>query len=159
MIELARKDDIIVISDLAKKTREYMQSMGLKQWIDGYPDYTHFLLDYKNKGLYVYKEGNKIIAAMALLPENDEAYKEIQWLKDKSMVMHRVLVDPEHQKSGIGRLLFTYAINLARINGYESIRVDTHPDNYKMQGLIKKMKFQDIGYLSGINRLAYELVL
>ena len=68
-------------------------------------------------------------------------------------------MNPDYQKSGIGKLLFTYAINLARTNDYESIKVDTHPDNYKMQGLIKKMGFQDIGYLSGINRLAYELVL
>ncbi len=159
MIELAKKAELITISALAKKTRQYMQNLGLKQWVDGYPDYAQFLFDYNNQGLYVYKEDNVIIASMSLLPENDEAYKELKWLKDKSIVMHRVLVDPEHQKSGIGGLLFNYAINLARTNSYESVKVDTHPDNYKMQRLIKKMEFQDIGYLSGINRLAYELVL
>ncbi|MBI9008611.1 MAG: GNAT family N-acetyltransferase [Tenericutes bacterium] len=156
MIELAKKEDIEEISLLAKKTRTHMLEMGLFQWIGDYPNQAHFLTDYNNLGLYIYKEDSKIIASITVLEENEEAYKEIVWKKNHSLVIHRMIVDPEFQKQGIAKQMFGYAIELGKRLNYESIKIDTHPDNYRMQALIKKMGFEDIGYLSGINRLAYE---
>jgi GNAT superfamily N-acetyltransferase len=159
MIEKAKEVDVLEISALAKKTRAQMLEMGLLQWIGDYPNQAHFLNDYKQGGLYVYREYGKIIASMSVLPENDEAYKELKWIQYNSLVIHRILVDPEVQKKGIGKAMFRFAIDLGKKLGYSSIKVDTHPDNYRMQNLIKKMGFKDIGYLSSINRLAYELCL
>ncbi|MCK5732043.1 MAG: GNAT family N-acetyltransferase [Tenericutes bacterium] len=159
MIKLAELADIDKIVILARKTSENMLSSGLQQWIGDYPNESHFLSDYEKNSLYALFSMDNIIASITILNENEGAYKEIKWLKDKSMVIHRVIVDPEQQKKGIGVKLFQFAIDLAKTNNYDSIKVDTHPDNLKMQGLIKKMGFIDIGYLSGINRLAYELVL
>jgi GNAT superfamily N-acetyltransferase len=159
MIRKARFEDLQIITDLAKTTREHMIQMGLLQWEGNYPDYAHFLSDYENNGLYIYLENDEIIASISILPENDKPYKELTWLKQNSLVIHRVIVNPKTQKKGIGKVLFTYAIELAKSNNYESIKIDTHPDNFRMQGLILKMGFVKIGYLSRINRLAYELVL
>jgi len=159
MIEKAKFSDIDEIVALAAKTRENMLFNGLKQWIGNYPDKISFMKDFEKNGLYIYKEGETIIASISILPENDPAYKEIDWLKNHSLVIHRVVVNPYQQKKGIGIELFTYAKNLGIQGRYESIKVDTHPDNFKMQGLIIKAGYTKIGYLSGINRLAYELVL
>lgn len=159
MIIRANKEHINQVALLAKNAREHMLSLGLKQWVGDYPNQTHFLSDYHKNGLYIYLSEEHIIASISLLPEDDEAYKEIRWLKDNSLVIHRIIVDPHYQKMGIGILLFQYAIDLAKKQRYDSIKVDTHPDNHRMQGLIKKAGFVEVGYLSGINRLAYELVL
>jgi len=159
MIELAKFDELETITNLAKKTRENMLNSGLHQWLGDYPNYNNFLIDFKKNALFVFKENNIIIASASLLPENDEAYKEIKWIKSNSLVMHRILVDPDVQKKGIGMKIFDFTKSIAIKQGYESIKVDTHPDNYKMQGLILKAKFEKMGYLSGINRLAYEYVL
>lgn len=136
-----------------------MLANGLQQWVGDYPNEEHFLKDYLNNGLFLYIVKDKIAASISILPENDAAYKEIEWLKYHSLVIHRVLVDPEMQHSGIGMELFNYAIRMGLDGGYESIKVDTHPDNDKMQRLIAKAGFVPVGYLSGINRLAYEYVL
>ncbi len=159
MIKHAKATDLDVIVSLATKTRENMLLNGLKQWTGNYPDRESFERDLKKDGLYIYKDGENIIASISILPENDEAYKEIEWLKYKSLVIHRVVVDPNKQKTGIGMELFDFAKQIGKQGNYESIKVDTHPDNYKMQGLIAKAGYKPIGYLSGINRLAYELVL
>ena len=159
MIVKANKEQIKQLSVLAKKTRDHMLNLGLQQWLEDYPNHAHFLTDYEKNGLYIYQSEEQIIASISILPEDDEAYKEIQWLRNNSMVIHRVVVDPHYQKMGIGVLLFQYAIILAKEQYYDSIKVDTHPDNHRMQGLIKKIGFVEVGYLSGINRLAYELVL
>ncbi len=158
-INKARKNQLNHLVALATKTRNQMLAMDLQQWVGNYPEYDDFDDDLDEGGLFVLTDAENIIASISILPENDEAYKELTWLREHSMVIHRLIVDPDVQKQGIGVMLFEFAIALARENGYDSIKVDTHPDNYRMQGLIKKMKFQEIGYLSSINRLAYELIL
>ena len=160
MIKLAKLADIDKIVVLASNTRENMLRNDLQQWLGDYPNKSDFLNDYKENALYTLSSmDNSLTASITIMHENEEAYKEIKWLRDKSMVIHRVIVDPKQQKKGIGMKLFQFAIDLAKVNNCDSIKVDTHPDNLKMQGLIRKMGFKDIGYLSGINRLAYELVL
>ncbi len=159
MIELAKFNELELIAKLAKITRENMLKEGLNQWTGDYPNLDTFINDYHNKSLYVYKENNIIIASITILEEHEAGYKEIKWLKEHSMVIHRIIVDPSIQKKGLGTKLFQFAINLSKINNYDSLKVDTHRDNLKMQGLIKKMNFKYIGYLKGIDRLAYELVL
>ncbi|OQX93396.1 MAG: hypothetical protein B6I17_02910 [Tenericutes bacterium 4572_104] len=123
------------------------------------PSIDYFKKDYKDKGLYVYLIDGEIVASISILPENESAYKELTWLKDNSLVIHRLLVNPDYQNRGIAKELFQFAINKAKKENYQSIKIDTHPDNFKMQKLILKFDFKKIGYLSKINRLAYELVL
>jgi len=52
-----------------------------------------------------------------------------------------------------------YLIEKARKEGYLSIKVDTHPDNFRMQNLIKSMGFVEIGFMIQMHRIGYELVL
>ena len=159
MIQKAVVDDLEIISQLAAKARARMQADGLMQWPGNYPDQKTFEKDISQGGLYVYKQGDRIVASISILPENDDAYKEIRWLKDHSLVIHRVVVDPDSQKQGIGLALFEFARTLAKTHHYLSIKVDTHPKNFKMQRLITKAGYVAVGYLPSINRLAYELVL
>jgi GNAT superfamily N-acetyltransferase len=159
MIKLAEFKDLQNISDLAVKVRDNMKSQGLQQWPGDYPNYNNFLSDYNNKGLYIYLEDNEIIASITILHENEKPYRELKWHREKAIVIHRILVDPLKQKKGIGKRLFEFAINLGKENNYQSIKVDTHPDNIKMQNLIKKMGFEYIGFLQSIYRMAFELVI
>ncbi len=159
MIRKALKTDLKPIASLAEKTRNHMISTGLLQWTGNYPAYENFLSDYENEGLYLFEDDGKIIASVTILPENDKPYKELRWLRNKSLVIHRIFVDPEVQKKGIGKSLFEHAIKLANEGDYDSIKIDTHPDNLKMQRLIEKTGFKYIGWLTSIYRMAYELVI
>jgi len=158
MIRKANESDIQIIYELSKKTKAYMLKSGLDQWIGDYPKYDSFYQDYLKSGLYVYVKEDIILASISILEENDPPYLEIKWDKNHSLVIHRLLVDPDHQKHGIGMEMFNKAIDLTN-SGYLSLKVDTHPDNHKMQGLILKMGFQYKGYIESINRLAYELIV
>ncbi|QWC00703.1 GNAT family N-acetyltransferase [Mycoplasmatota bacterium] len=158
MIRKAKKNDINYIYELSKKTKTEMLKQGLNQWVGDYPLFDNFKNDYLKSGLYVYIENERIIASISILEENDPPYKEIEWDHNHSLVIHRLLVDPDYQKSGIGKKMFEKAIELTK-EKYLSLKVDTHPDNLKMQNLITKMGFQYKGYIESINRLAYELIV
>jgi ribosomal protein S18 acetylase RimI-like enzyme len=110
--------------------------------------------------LYIYKEDDIILGAIAVLPENDPPYKTITgWIKSKSLVLHRILVHPNIREKGIAQKLLDYTIVLAKNGEYESLKIDTHRENYKMMKFLEKNDFKDIGYLEIINREAYEKVL
>lgn len=159
LIRLAINEEIHAISELAKVVRADMWNNGLKQWTDNYPAYENFYQDYTNKGLYVLVEDELIIGSASIFVENEVAYQEVVWEKDKSLVVHRIMVDPARQGKGYGKQLIEFALSMAQQGGFDSVKIDTHPDNLKMQKLLKSMNFNYRGYLFSINRLAFEKVV
>ena len=159
LIRQAIIDDLNEISILAQKVREDMLSHGLNQWIGNYPEYNDFYKDLKNNGLYVLEKDNEIIGSITILIENEKAYKEVIWNTSKALVVHRVIVNPKYQKKGFGKMLIDFSISKALKEGFEAVKIDTHPDNLKMQRLLKSLDFSYRGYLTSINRLAFELVV
>ncbi len=159
LIRLAINDEIQAISELAKVVRADMWNNGLEQWTGNYPAYENFYQDYANKGLHVLVKDGLIIGSVSIFVENETAYHEVVWEKDKSLVVHRIIVDPARQGQGYGKQLLEFALSMAKQDGFGSVKIDTHPDNLKMQKLLKSMNFSYRGYLSSINRLAFEKVV
>lgn len=159
MIKLASKVDLAIVANLASVVREDMLNSGLKQWLGNYPAYENFYEDFVKQGLYVYFADKTIVGSISILPENDLAYKEVIWESDNALVVHRILVNPNYQRQGIGKELINFSVQKGLSEGYGAIKIDTHPDNLKMQGMLKTLGFIYRGYLASINRLAYELVL
>jgi ribosomal protein S18 acetylase RimI-like enzyme len=159
LIRLAINDEIQAISELAKVVKADMWNNGLEQWTGNYPAYENFYQDYANKGLYVLVKDGLIIGSVSIFVENEAAYHEVVWERDKSLVVHRIIVDPARQGQGYGKQLIEFALSMAKQDGFGSVKIDTHPDNLKMQKLLKSMNFSYRGYLSSINRLAFEKVV
>ncbi len=160
MILRATIQDLIEIDLLAKEVIQDMGKAKIPQWKEGYPAYNDFLKDFEANGLYVYKEKQQIKGSITILEENEPAYKTIDsWQKEKSIVIHRLLVDPNARKQGIAQKLLSFAIKIAKENNYESIKIDTHIENYKMRKFLEKNGFKELEYLEIIDRLAYEKVL
>jgi len=112
------------------------------------------------KSLYVFKEDNNVLGSITVLPEDDLPYETIDsWIKDKSIVIHRMLVSPSARNKGIASKLLNKAIEIGLKGDFESIKIDTHLENYKMRNFLKKNGFIELDYLETIDRIAYEKVL
>ncbi len=160
MMCLATHKDLLEISNLADLVINDMEKSNIPQWKKGYPAYTHFEKDVEDSALYIYKDENIIVGAITILEENDPPYKTINsWLKEKSIVIHRLLVHPMARKKGVAQKLLDQAIIIGKKQNYESIKIDTHIENYKMRNFLKKNGFIELEYLEIIDRLAYEKVL
>ncbi len=70
-----------------------------------------------------------------------------------------MLVHPNYRKLGIAKVFIDNAVMLCKQGKYESIKTDTHLENYKMRNFLKKNGFIELDYLETIDRLAYELVV
>ncbi|MCK5762423.1 MAG: GNAT family N-acetyltransferase [Candidatus Izimaplasma sp.] len=160
MLLLATCKDLLEIDNLAILVINDMRDSNIPQWKKGYPSYADFKQDIDDNILYIYKEDNKILGTITFLKENDPAYKTINsWLKEKSIVIHRMMVHPQAHGKGIATRLLNKAISYGIENKYESIKIDTHLENYKMRNFLKKNGFIEIEYLEVIDRLACEKVL
>ncbi len=148
--------DIRSLLRLRTRVIKDMEYWGIKQWTNNYPNEQVLEDDVNHHALYVLKHDRSLIASVTIKPENDPAYQVLSWESNHAMVIHRLMIDPTHMRQGIGNRLFAFAEKLAYNRGYDSIKVDTHPDNYRMLGLIRKNGYIEVGYMASINRIGFE---
>jgi len=162
MIRLATKNDLDRIDEIAVLAIQDMADAKIPQRDLSYPRKKHYEKDVEKNALFVYELDNGIVGAMTLLPEQDPPYQTITGWRiphGQSMVIHRVVVDPSVRNQGIAQQFLDYAVHVCKEHGYQSIKIDTHHNNYKMRRFLAKNDFRHIGYLQVINREAYEKVL
>jgi GNAT superfamily N-acetyltransferase len=160
MLTKGKNKDLLEIDKLAVLVINDMKKSLIPQWELSYPRFKDFEKDVLNESIYLYKIDGIIVGSCTILPENDPPYKTIDsWMKDKSLVIHRMLVHPLYRNEGIAKAFIDNAILLCKKEKYESIKIDTHLENYKMRNFLKKNGFIELDYLETIDRIAYELVV
>ena len=143
----ATTKDIDQVMEAVEFSRELLRLQGNGQWQDGYPNRNDFINDINNGRLFVVTDINnpKIIAGVCALTYREEDYHHLyegKWLTDLPyMVMHRVAVKKEYQHLGYGKKLFELFIKQAELEGYHSLRIDTHEGNAVMRHLIESFGF------------------
>ena len=96
--------------------------------------------------MYLYKENDTIVGAMAVTMYQGEDYHAITWsqqVKDnEAAVIHILAVSPDCQGKGIGSEMIREAIRLAQTNGMKSIRLDALASNTPAHKLYKSLGFE-----------------
>ncbi len=159
MIRQAQFKDLDTLDSMSVKAINAMHKDGIFQWQLSYPRKSHFQVDLEKESLYVYELDKRIVGVMALYEENDPPYRTVSWLRANSMVIHRIIVDPDYQHQHISQNLLYYALQQCRIQGYESLKIDTHPSNYKMRHFLKKNQFIELEYIPSMHRIGYERLI
>lgn len=131
MIRRGVHEDLMPILKITKNCAVKMDAMGIYQWNENYPNRNAFIDDIKNNELLVFTKGDLLVGCIALCTKMDHVYKNVKWLtKDvKSLYIHRLAVDPQFQKKGIGKKLMDYAEDFAKKNNFISVRLDTFSKN------------------------------
>ena len=161
-------EDLDEAMKAVEDSRETLRLQGNGQWQDGYPNRDDFLNDIKNGRLFlIYDEENpKMVVGVCALTYREEDYHHLyegEWLSDfPYMVMHRVALKKEYRNKGYGKKLFDVFVEQAKIEGYRSLRIDTHEGNAIMRHLIESYGFSYCGkaiLTPNKDRLVYERVL
>lgn len=164
----ATLNDIDQIMVAVEDAREFLKMQGNGQWQDGYPNKDDFINDINNKRLFVVFDENNpnIIAGVCAITYREEDYHHLyegKWLTDLPyLVMHRVAVKKEYRGKGYGKKLFNVFIEQGKIEGYRSLRIDTHAGNSLMRHLITSFDFTYCGraiLTPNKDRMVFERVL
>lgn len=167
IIRKAASNDINDIIDIINLVVPIMNSNNNFQWNVGiYPLKSDFEKDIDNDILWVAIEDDKVIGVAALDHECPIEYKDAGCdINTKCIVPHRLAVHPSNQGKGIALALMMKAIDLAKDNNYNFVRVDTNSLNNKMQNMFTKLGFTNRGPIKLIGKpedqiyLCYELQL
>lgn len=96
--------------------------------------------------LYLYKEQDAIIGAMALTMYQGEDYHAIEWSRsvadNEVAVIHILAVSPNRQGSGIGSEMIREAILLAEKKGMKAIRLDALATNTPAHKIYERLGFE-----------------
>jgi ribosomal protein S18 acetylase RimI-like enzyme len=97
-------------------------------------------------GLYLYKEQDAIVGAMALTMYQGEDYHAIEWSQiaadNEVAVIHILAVNPDYQGRGVGAEMVRAAIRLAQEEGMKSIRLDALASNTPGRQLYERLGFE-----------------
>ena len=96
--------------------------------------------------MYLYKENDTIVGAMAVTMYQGEDYHAIEWAKhvedNEASVIHILAVNPDYQGTGVGAEMIREAINLSADSGMKSIRLDALASNTPAHKIYKRIGFE-----------------
>lgn len=159
-IRKAKEKDFSAVCKLLQMGRENIKALGIDQWQDGDPSEMDLKNDIENGTLYVADDGGKILG-MCFIGFYESDYDYIywgNWLKGEYAVMHRVAVDTDSRGKGVFLALINKASELAKTEGKNQLRIDTHRGNTNMQKALNKGGFCRAGVIylkNGDERVAF----
>jgi len=166
MIRHAKISEIPDIITICKACAAHMISNGIYQWNEHYPSATAFEQDIQRDELYVLEANKKVIGTIVVSTLIDDEYVPVKWLTPNanSVYIHRLSIDPDLQGKGYAQQLMDFAEDLAKQNGFVSVRLDTFSQNKRNQRFYEKRGYQrleDIFYPKQSEHPfhCYELVL
>ena len=96
--------------------------------------------------LYLYKEQDAIVGAMAVTMYQGENYHAIEWSRKEAdnevAVIHILAVSPDKQGAGIGSEMVREAILLAKNIGMKAIRLDALASNTPAHKIYERLGFE-----------------
>ena len=163
----ANLKDLKNIIDIINQAKAALKDDGVDQWQNGSPDNMLVGRQITRNSSYVYEKDENILAYAYLSEDYEPTYAAVMSLVkgNNAYTIHTFCVADEAKGKGVASKFFGEIITFAKENGKDSLRIDTHEDNFKMRGLIEKMGFQFLGQIyikdNGQTkpRLAYELLL
>ena len=157
MIRKATGEDKSAIFRIYRNAIVDMDSKGIFQWDEVYPNEENVDRDICNGQAYVYVDENTIKGVVVLNEHQDKEYEDLHWqyTGGKQLVVHRLCVDPRHQKNGIARQLMDYAEKYGVSAGYTSIRLDAFLDNARAWQLYEKLGYAKVGIVKFRKGLFY----
>lgn len=152
--------DIDSVMRMVEAAKERLRRRGVDQWQRGYPCRESIEADVAAGVGMALRDEDGIAAYGAVIFTGEPAYDHIrggEWLTDGPYaVVHRLCVAEDRLGRGCATEFMRRTESFVRPRA-ASIRIDTHPDNIPMQGLIRKSGFVYCGDVTiESRRLAFE---
>jgi ribosomal protein S18 acetylase RimI-like enzyme len=123
-----------------------MEARGIHQWDEIYPDEKIINNDIEKQQLYLLEDDEQICGIIALNEFQEPQYKNVDWEFDgKTLVVHRLAIEPSCQRRGHAKMLMQFAHKLAKKEHYKSIRLDAFIHNPAAVALYEKLGYRMAG--------------
>ncbi|GEO75305.1 acetyltransferase [Levilactobacillus namurensis DSM 19117] len=153
----AKPDELELVLDIIEDGKKQLADAGIDQWQNDYPNRETIMDDINAGRAVIYNsDDHETLGVASVVQAPDHSYDTLDggWLvnTDHYVAVHRVAIFSHHQGKGYASKLFQDLFAYIAKNHPESqsIRIDTHQDNAKMQHLIVKNGFTKVGAINGV---------
>lgn len=162
-IKKANIRDLHDICMLFEKATRNMNENMILQWDELYPTQEIIRGDILNNQMYLGVIENQIASVFVLNQQSDAEYANGNWrYKDFTYaVVHRLCVDPQFQKKGIGTKTMQQIENILKSEGTAAIRLDAfslNPYALRMYEKLGYMKVGEVNWRTGLFYLYEKLI-
>ncbi len=161
--------DIDYVMPIFDEARRTIATLGIDQWQNGYPNVEVIKLDIEKGGSYVVEKNSVIGASFAVVSDGEPTYDKIylgEWKSGNEnrsyLAIHRVAISVKLRGQGIASAMIEFCADMAKRQGRNSLRIDTHRGNVVMRRMLEKNGFEFCGVIylqSGEERVAYEKLI
>ncbi|CAM4120755.1 GNAT family N-acetyltransferase [Mesobacillus thioparans] len=146
-IETATEDDLPVIGEMFTDCKEYLESRGILQWDEKYPNHEYFENAMQGEELFIMKKGDDTIGVMVLDEWQSHEWEKADWTETngKPLVLHSFCIDPSAQGGGFGSKMLQFAEEFASDHGYAALLLDTYSGNKGAVGFYEKRGYKQTG--------------
>ena len=165
---VAEIKDLPSIMRIIQEAQALLASLVIDQWQDGYPEKQVIRDDISNlESFVVSNKKGEIMATVMFTTSAEPTYNVIEgkWLTDQASpygVIHRMAVGALFRSQGIAKYILESSEHRLREDHIESMRIDTHEDNFAMQSLLANCGYSYCGIIflhNGDRRLAFEKLM
>lgn len=128
---LARIEDLQDIWDLLQGARKKMETEGIFQWDDTYPDIGEIRQSIQQQTMTVGCLDGKIVVCYVLDHRMEPEYVKGVWtdVGDAYYVLHRFCIHAEYQRKGLAKQTLAYMEQQCQKKGIHAIRLDVFRAN------------------------------
>jgi ribosomal protein S18 acetylase RimI-like enzyme len=145
-IRNAHTQDLNEIMKLISSCVLNMETQGIHQWDEIYPDEKTIRNDIEKQQLYLLEDEGRVCGVIVLNEFQEPRYKSIDWkFQGKTLVIHRLMIEPACQRKGYATMLMRFAHKLVKEGHYENIRLDAFTHNPAAVGLYEKLGYRKAG--------------
>lgn len=153
MIRVAIMADLSSIMAIIRKVIVEMHSYHNFQWDEKYPQEKDFIGDINNGDLFVSTRDEKIVGFICINRNEPTEYTALNWSRrEEALVVHRMAVDPDSRKAGVGFELVAFADELAIKSKVRYLKTDTYSLNTNAQRLFQKLGYLFVGEMSFLGK-------
>lgn len=146
-IVLLSQEHLPAVVNIIRNVIEDLETKGIHQWDEIYPDLETFEHDVQYGCLYGWIESGALLAVMTLDENKPAEYNQIQWEKQDShsLIIHRLAVMPVFQHKGIAGKMVAFAEKLAKDRSYDSVKLDVFALNQQAYALYLSLGYVEKG--------------
>jgi ribosomal protein S18 acetylase RimI-like enzyme len=145
-IRQAAGDELSAVFDVVRAATRHMETRGIYQWDEIYPDKTILQKDIEKGHMHVIEMDGQIVGLISINDEQSPEYRNVPWsYPGRAMVIHRLTIHPGYQRQGLATRMMEFAEGLAEKDGYDTIRLDAFMQNPAATGLYKHFGYEKVG--------------
>lgn len=146
--KVATKQDEQTVIQFYYQVIDAMQGSPYNPWWekDIYPSNQQLIQAIDKQSLYLLQKDTTCMASVVLNHDCNAGYNSVDWqvktAPEHVFYVHLLGVNPSMHGQGIGKKLIAHIIELAKLKGIQSIRLDVLPHNIPAQKLYESMGFK-----------------